>query len=297
MKPLRVILLLSVGLGVALFAGCEIVTEQLPAPLVKPANNVVINELFILPPPNSFAYHWIEFYNPTNGRIRMTNWTLGLRTKRFFIVSDTTGLIVKAFIQDSVARYYDVHLQDRTTITIDTTVIQFSSPFSIPAYNFMTIVSDAERMKNYTAWGSEGGVRIDLARFRFNGQPIFGFENFLFYRADSTQKDSLIRVFYNFTFENSDQIVLKDSMGVAIDVLRYGNYIYAGPPAVDYPNNRSLGPIVPYQSFARFAGAYTSGSGGNAVQGSSADDFYVTGVQIANTVPIPHWLSQAYKEQ
>jgi hypothetical protein len=296
MKALRFISLIYVGVMLTLFVGCEIATEQLPAPILKPANNVVINELFILPPPNPFAYHWIEFYNPTNNRIRMANWKLGLRTKRVFIATDTNRVIVKAFIQDSVAKYYDVPLQSLTTITIDTTVIRFSSNFSIPAYNFVTIVSDEERMLNYTAWGSPGGVQIDLARQNFNGQPIFGFENFLFFNADSTQKDSIISVFYNFTFGSSDQIVLKDSTGATIDVLRYGNYTFAGPPAVDYPNNRSLGPIVPYQSFARFAGAYTSGSGGNAAQGSSADDFYVTGVQIANTLPIPHWLSQAYKQ-
>jgi hypothetical protein len=291
MKALRVISLVYVGAMIMLFVGCEIVTEQPESRLLKPANSVVINELYILQPPSPFAHHWIEFYNPTNNRIRLANWTLRFRTKRFYLVTDTTGFIVKGFSQDTVAKYYDVPFQSRTTETRDTTVIRSSSNLSIPANNFMTIVSDAERMRNYTAWGSEGGVRIDLGGGGFNGQPVIGFERFTFFRADSTQMDSLIQVFYNFVFESSDQLVLKDSTGNTIDVLRYGNYTYSDVGTDPYPNHRSLGAIVPYQSFARFGGAYKTGPYGN-----SAEDFYVTGVQIANTIPIPHWLSQAYKQ-
>jgi hypothetical protein len=278
MKALRVISLMSVGAMLTFFMACEIVTEQPASRVLKPANGVVMNELYILPPPNPFAHHWIELYNPTNARVRLANWTLGFRTKRFFLVTDTTGVIVKGFLQDTVSKYYDVPFQSRTIVKIDTTVLRSTSNLSIPANNFMTIVSDEARMRNYTAWGSEGGVRIDLGGGGFNGQPVIGFERYTFFRADTTQIDSLIQVFYNFVFESSDQLVLKDSTGSTIDVLRYGNYTFSGVGADPYPNNRSLGSIVPYQSFARFGGAYKTGPYSN-----SAEDFYVTGVQI----PIP----------
>jgi hypothetical protein len=295
MKAQRVNSLLSIGFVAALFVGCEITTVPGPAPIVKPANNVVINELYILPPPNAYAHHWIEFYNPTSQGIRLSNWTLGFRTRRVFIATDTTGLIFKAFVQDSVATYYDVPFQSRNTVIIDTNVFRTSTNLTIPAFNFMTIVSDGERMKNFTAWGSEGGIRMDLGGGGFNGQPIIGFESYQFFINDSTQIDSLVQVFYIFSFQPSDQLVLKDSTGTVLDVFRYGNYTVTAPGSDPYPGNRSIGPIVPYQSFARFAGAYTSGSGGNAAQGSSADDFYITGVGVPYTIPIPHWLSQEYK--
>jgi hypothetical protein len=284
MKALRVISLLCVGVMVALFVGCEIVTEDPPGRILKPANNIVINEVFILPPPNSYAYHWIEFYNPTPNRIRIANWTLGFKTRRFFAATDTTGLLVKAFQADTVAKYYDVPFQFRSNETYGNTVYRSTSNMSIPAYNFMTIVSDEDRMKNYTQWGSEGGIRIN------QGFQI-GVEVSRFFQADSTRIDSLVYTYYQYVLENSDQLVLKDSAGTTIDVVRYGNYTYAGPGTDPYPDNHSLGPIVPYQSFARFGGAYKTGAYSN-----SAEDFYVTGVQIANTIPIPHWLSQAYKQ-
>jgi hypothetical protein len=296
MKTARIATIALVALAAVGFVGCELTTKPSDMSPARTASNIVINELFILPAPNPFAYQWIEFYNPTGSRIRMSNWTLGYRTKRVFIATDTTGLIVKAFAQDTVPTYYDVPFQSRSTIRIGTSVIQSSSSLSVPANNFMTIVSNEDRMKNYTGWGSEGGVRINLAGREFNGQPMIGNESFLFFRADTTQIDSVISVFYLFGFQNSDQIILKDSSGRAVDVMRYGNYTFTGPGTDPYPMNSSIGAIVPYQSFARFAGAYTSGGGGDASQGNTAQDFYITGVGVPNTVPIPHWLSQAHKQ-
>lgn len=271
MKTSRRIGLICAALVAGVFVGCEIVTQEPAGPgQVKPAHSVVINELFILPAPNQHPYRWVEFYNPTNQSVNISRWTLGFRTKETFIVYHVVDSVlqVKSFSQDSVARYHDVPLR-------------FIGGTRIPSYGFVTIVSDQQLMENYT-------TAITLPDPIEVGQTIF-FE-------DSVSVDSVVNALYEFNFQDSDQMVLKDTSGTVIDVIRYGNYVYTGSdPSLAFPNNQSLGPIVPYQSFARWAGAYTSGPNGDASQGSSAADFYVTGVQVANTRPIPQWLSQAFK--
>ncbi len=252
-----------------LFAGCEIITEEPPTPIYKPAKTVIINELFILAPPNQNPFRWIEFYNPTNRTINISKWTLGFKTKRTFIATDTLGQ-VKAFAQDLVPAYHDVPLRSF-----------LNSP--IQANRFLTLVSNRERMENYTA-------SITLPDPINQGDAIF-------LPQDTVAVDSIVLQFFDFIFQESDQLVLKDTSGTVVDVFRYGNYVFAGPGADPYPNNRSLGAIIPYQSFARFAGAYTSGASGDAALGNSAEDFYVTGqAPRTDTRPIPQWLSQLFKE-
>jgi len=268
------ILLCAIVFALISFVGCTIVTEEPPEPILRPANNVVINELFILPAPNQNPYQWIELYNPTSQSIRMVNWTLTFKTRRtqlvFRIMPDSTVQFV-LFQQDSVDTPRDVP-------------ILAGANFVLQGYSFLTLVDNDERLKNYTAYGGGNGKVVETG-------PSVGveIENLL----DSTLTEST----YEMRFRPTDQIVFRDSTGTVIDVIRYGSYVYSGPAPDPFPNNQSLGPIVEFQSFARFAGAYTSGANNNAASGSSATDFYVTGVlPRIDTRPIPHWLSQAFKQ-
>ena len=268
MKNSRLVFLFMVLLAVRVFTGCEIVTQEPPTPIVKPANNVVINELFILPAPNQNPFRWIEFYNPTNTSVNLGKWTLGYRTRRTVVAVDTNG-ITTGFSGDVTPVYHDVPLR-------------FLRKIPLGANGFITIASNVDLMENY--W-----TPVALPDPVDQGETVV-------MPTDTISVDSMVTTIYEFNFLESDQIVLKDSTGQTVDVVRYGNYIFPGPGSDPYPQNQSLGPIVPYQSYSRFAGAYTSGPGGNAALGNSAADFYVTGVQVLQTIPIPQWLSQAYKQ-
>jgi len=80
--------------------------------------------------------------------------------------------------------------------------------------------------------------------------------------------------------------VLKDPAGNVTDVVRYGNYQYAGPlPTDPYLENVSLGIMPRFQSFQRFANGYYTAN--------SANDFYVSSSQV---VPTPQWYSQLHKQ-
>jgi hypothetical protein len=269
---MRTILVASLFVLIGL-VGCTIVTEEPAEPILRPATSVVINELFILPSPNQNPFQWIELYNPTANPVRMVKWTLTFRTRRtkitFRIINDSTTQFI-SFQQDTVDAPRDVPIVAGTN-------------FVLQPYSFLTIVDNEERLKNYTAYGPGKGKVLE------SGPTLNAtVENLI----DSTITQST----YQLRYKTADQIILKDSTGAVKDVIRYGNYVYSGPGPDPFPNNQSLGVIVPYQSFARFAGAYTSGANNNAVAGNSATDFYVTGVQIPNTRPIPHWLSQAFKQ-
>ena len=253
------------------FEGCTIVTVEPPAPIVRPANNVVINELFLLPSSNQNPFQWIELYNPTARSIRMVNWTLTFQTRRTRIVSriinDTTFQFI-SFQQDTVDTPRDVP-------------INAGNNFVLKPYAFLTMVDNEDRLKNYTIYGPGAGLTLETG---------LSLNTTVTSLIDSTITQSI----YQMRYKPVDQMILKDSTGTVIDVIRYG--VFPRPTPDPFPNNQSLGVIVPYQSFARFAGGYTSGANNNAVTGNSATDFYVTGVQIPNTRPIPHWLSQAFKQ-
>lgn len=251
----------------AALSGCEIVSEPRPAPKLQPANNVVINELFVLPQSDPNYFFWIEFYNPTNNRVDISRWTLGFKTLGFVVAYNSSGFPIY-FSQDTVAQYHDVPLR------------MFRNN-SIGPNGFQTVVSDKQRMQNYTKWVG------DL-------EPVEQGATYAL-PPDTVTADSIVQAFYTFLLSGSDELVLKDNNGNVVDVVRYGNYVHQGG-ADPYPNNHSLGSIVPFQSYSRFGGAYTSGSGGNAALGSSAADFFVTGQgQYSTTVPTPQWLNQGYK--
>jgi Lamin Tail Domain len=267
MKKSALFTLLALGLMFTLVIGCEVVTENPPSPIYSPAHNVVINELFLLPPTNPNYFFWIEFYNPTSSLVQMSGWTLGLTTTQIYIAYDSTGFIRGAG-GDTIPTYHDVPLK-----------VLRNHPLS--PNGFQTIVSDIDRMQNYTGWVGSTDPLVQGTT--------------LFLEPDTVRVDSIVQVLFTFALNQSDQLVLKDSLGTVVDVVRYGNYTYSGGTD-PFPNNHSLGPIVPFQSYARFAGAYTSGPNGNAAAGNSANDFFVTGVApFATTVPTPQWINQGYK--
>ena len=307
MKKLQAIRLIASAILLSSLVGCEIVTENQPPPVLTSADNIVINELFILPPPSQNTYQWIELYNPTNRDIDITKWTLGFRTQRTtYALNRRLQSVTDVFYFDSSLTYHDVGLysilQVDTTYILGTsygtnagdTVRAHSDLFvfsrSIAAHSFLTYVNNENRMLTYTDWGPGGGDKII-------GQSWQEYEHDFWVATIDTggttyvQSDSSIFTTTVFSFQPAEQLVLKDSSGNTVDVMRYGGSAFQYPNPDPYPDNRALGAIVPYQSFARYAGAYKTGAYSN-----SASDFYVTGVQVALTRPIPHWLSQAHKQ-
>ncbi len=249
-------------LATFVLSACELQTPDPDLPKVNPANTLVINEVFTLPASNQRTYSWIEFYNPTRDTINTRGWTLSFTT---------TGLIAR-FAMDS--SFYEL-------------VQQGDGVYSVPlpqaivqGGEFLTIVNNEDRMLTYTEWGPGGGEK-EVVGEQINQLIVIA-------NPDTTRPDTATFYQLQFRFKTTDQFVLRNASGTVVDVVRYGNYTYSGPGADPYPTNKSIGLVPEYQSIARYNGAYKTGS--------SSDDFYITGVQIPLTRPIPHWLSQVYKK-
>jgi hypothetical protein len=237
--------------------GCELVTESTPQPQFRPANHVVINEVFTLPLTNQFTHSWVEFYNPTQSPVRVTFWTMSFATRQTLFVQDTAGTFRDFRVTDG---QFDVPLSPR------------HSSLVIPANGFLTIVNNEDRLLSFTEYGNGDG-------------PIVVGGTTIQLPPDTVRLDSIRNVSYVFQFQMSDQFVLKDSSGTIVDVFRYGNYTYTGPvtdPLLG-PSNVTKGVLPQWQSYARYAGAYFTGN--------SSTDFYITGTEVAQTRPIPHYFS------
>jgi hypothetical protein len=254
--------ILVLALTSLVFVACELQTQEPELPKVNPANTLVINEVFTLPSTNQRTYSWVEFYNPTKDTIRTRGYTLSFTT---------TGSVVR-FAMDS--SFYEILQQGDGVYTVPLPEVV------VRGGEFLTIVNNEDRMLTYTEWGPGGGAKLAV------GELINQF--IVVANPDTTRPDTATLYQVQFRFKTTDQLVLKNASGTAIDVVRYGNYAYAGPGSDPYPNNKSIGLVAEYQSIARFNGAYQTGN--------SSNDFYVTGVQIPLTRPIPHWLSQVYKK-
>jgi len=251
-----VLFLLAISLS-----SCELQTNTPDPPPPSATNHIVINEIFSLPPTNQNTFRWIEFYNPTNQPVSMKGWSFSFTTRRTVFTTDSAGNFT-GFEVDTVDKYYDVPIAPRGFLTV-------------PPSGFLTVVDDENRLENYTDYGPGQGTIL------VPGNTIF--------ITDTVTVDSIRTELYEFIFRSTDQLVLKDSLGIVVDVVRYGNYQWPGPgPDTIAAGNRSIGFLPEYQSFARFAGAFDTDD--------TINDFYVTGVQIPLTRPIPHWLSQAYKQ-
>jgi hypothetical protein len=153
---------------------------------------------------------------------------------------------------------------------------------------FFTIVSNLDRLRVFNTIGPGNGPSPESTPFLPINQASY-FDYALVLRDTVNprvdQPDTVLGYTYSFYLRQSDQIVLKDSLGRKVDVLRYGGYTYTGSGNDPYPEYKSIGTVPDFESVARYAGAYDSGN--------SATDFYITRPGLR---PIPHWLSQLYKK-
>lgn len=238
---------------------CELETEPQSTTHIAPANHIVINEFFSLTGSNAGSYCWIEFLNPTLQPIAMRGYSLGFTTIRSILVQDTSGNFIGASSDEG---YYEIKLQRNDSVIV-------------PPNGFLTVVSNEARLETFMDYGPANGPKIEVG-------------DVLSLPPDTAGVDSIVSVSFQFRFNPSDQVVLKDTAGNIVDVVRYGNYQYTGPetdPLLSQ-SNRSIGVIPNYQSIARFAGGYFTGN--------TANDFYITAqAPYIQTRPIPHYYSQA----
>jgi hypothetical protein len=174
---------------------------------------------------------------------------------------------------------------------------------------FLTLVNDIDRLRVYNTIGPGRGPEpasspfLPLTQNNVVYQLVLGRDTLpvslpsITYRAVTYQRDTLLlqtqrripdslyTYIFIFSLGQTGQIVLKDSVGNTVDVVRYGNYTFTGPGADPYPGNQSVGIVPEYESVARYAGAYDTRN--------SVNDFYITRPGLK---PIPHWLSQLYKK-
>jgi len=276
-------ILVSTLLGMAvLLGGCQLKTLTPDLPDLNPADHLVINEVFTLPLTHPTPYSWIEFYNPTADTIDLTGWTVSYSTYRLntaiTVSIDSLGNLLNIFINTTVDSFgvfdvpfaegvFDIPGQDEDTVKL--------APGGL-----FTIVSDEDRLLDHIEWGP-GDERFRRER------PVIQGALETFTVIDSS--DTLVTILatsksYPWFLPVSEQIVLKDPTGAVVDVVRYGDYHYAGPGADPYPSNVSIPMIPEFQSIQRWAGAYSTAN--------SADDFYFSSSSVVST---PQWYSLQQK--
>lgn len=263
--------------GPLVYVGCDFATEPPDPVQYRPASSVVINEVFTLPFTHPNFYSWIEFLNPTQDTVDLNGWTL---TQTCFRLTNTEFWLTVR-IDDSTS--------DRTLLGSQNFVPDglgvYDVPFSeghltlLPG-GLLTIVSNEGRLQDHTDWGP-GDTRLELERPILAG-PVSDIDTVLV-QGDSTYTTE-ISYSYAFFILPTEQLVLKNAAGQVVDVVRFGNYQYAGPGADPYPGNQSLGLIPEFESLARYAGGYFTGN--------TANDFFVTSTDVR---PIPQWYSQLYR--
>lgn len=264
--------------------GCDVQTEPGQSLPYAPANHLVINEVYTLPSSNPNTHSWIEIYNPTKTAVNIRFWTLSFTTNAFgatqltyykrsgsSIVVDT---VIIRFAQDTVGRFdFLFTIRDEEQI----------GPLMLGPGEFYTLVSNIERLRVYSSLGPGDGPEPKSTPFLI-GDPRFVVIPRDTVNPQLTVPDTISFFSGLFFLSQKEQIILKDSVGRVVDVVRYGNYIYAGPGNDPYPSNQGVGVVPDFESIARYAGAYTTDN--------SANDFYITRTGLR---PIPHWLSQLYK--
>lgn len=265
-----------------LHSGCELTTEDPASPNVRPASTLIINEVFTLPATNQRQHCWIELYNPRPDTVNLTGWSLefSARQYRFRYILDSTfnpRSFALLSVKDSVYR---------TVFGVTGGQLPGGLPgIRLNGFNFITIGSSESKIRDYTDLGPGEGPKYYASPFLGGELTGPGFVGTASIRLLPDTTYEAIIGFNEFMLKTTDQIVLRNAQDQVVDVVRYGNYTPTGTDP--YPNNKSLGMIPEFQSLARWAGAYYSGN--------TAADFYITGSQVAQTRPIPHWLSQAFK--
>ncbi len=312
----RLVTLLVGCSAIVFLTGCEVETLRQPPLSYPPANHMVINELYTLPVTHRNAHSWLELYNPTQQTINVQDWSLSYKTIRYrqvtLIYYDTirrpeARLFIRSITvsvtADTPATTYDVPLFRtapsipgvlyRFPIFAPDTIVPFTfsdtitTPLRIRPNQFLTLVSNLERLRVYNTIGPGEGPNPTSTPFLPAMNPLVRIavleRDTLRIRA--SRPDSIYSYIYDFYLQQTDQVVLKDSAGQTVDVVRYGNYAFTGPGPDPYPTYRSIGTIPMYESMARYAGAYDTKN--------TANDFYITREGLP---PIPHWLSQLYKK-
>ncbi len=228
-------------LAIMMSSGCDLktITPQLAA--TQNANHLVINEVFTLPESSMNPYSWLELFNPTQNRIGGLNrWTL------------TYTYHWKSALRDTMFR---------VTANLESAFPMYTIPDTLEPGQFLVLIGDSIHFYNHTNLGPGKGTATTFIPFATRADSNFGFRGALL-----------------FFLQESDELVLRDTSGVAVDVVRYGNYV---PPAPDlYPGNQSAGNIPEWSSLSRYAGAYATGN--------SANDFYI------ESKPIPMWYSELH---
>ncbi len=70
MKSFVYLFLISI-LIISIFSGCELFTDTPAKPQRPSGKDLIISEIFTIPPHQYYAYSWIEIYNPS---LRTLNW-------------------------------------------------------------------------------------------------------------------------------------------------------------------------------------------------------------------------------
>jgi len=303
---------------VFLMLGCQVETEQQPPLSYRPANHVVINEVYTLPTSNPNAHSWLEIFNPTSQTVDFKKWSISFRTRR---IAQKT-LIFYSFMRDTTRTppwYFTISqirlfFEGETTGTFDVPIVRAADsvqgyryrfptfapdtivPFKVPDTSrslrvgpnqFLTLVSNLERLRVYNTIGPGEGPEPRSTPLLPTDNPLVRLA--VLERDSARQRldrpDTVLSYIYDFYLSQKDQIVLKDSTGQAVDVVRYGNYVFQGPGPDPYPTYQSIGTVPVFESIARYAGGYDTKN--------TANDFYITRPGLR---PIPHWLSQLYKK-
>jgi hypothetical protein len=267
-------------------AGCELQTEDPELPILNPADNLVINEVFTLPLDHPVTYTWLELYNPTPDTINLTNWRISYETFRvrneYTVVLDSlfnfVEFVTQISVVDSVGRF-DVPIGEGLF------VVPGEDPdlVLLPPGGLFTLVNIEDRLLDHVQWGP-GDERFRRERQQFQDSLLS------FVIIPDTTQDTLITVMatvnsYGFFFEPSSQLILKDPSGTAVDVVRFGDYVYSGSEPDQWPENVSFGAIPEFQSIQRYAGGYSTGN--------TASDFYASSPDL---VPTPHFYNLVHKK-
>ena len=289
MAPRHALLFAACCTAVLWSAGCHLETDPYDPPqFPSRANSVVINEVFTLPLTDQNFYSWIELYNPTGAAVDLTGWTLELTTAK--IPSATVlykGIDVDTSLTPPETSVVYIGRDSIATgsLQVGRFPIQFAgqgTSSDLSPESFLVLVTNKERMLTFTAEGPGNGPETVSTPF-FLTDPETTRVAVLPDFSNIGIPDTVRFNIYPFFLLPTEELVLRDPSGTVRDVVRYGNY---QPPSPDpYPGNRSFGMINTFQSIARYAGGYRTGS--------TADDFYMTeGRQLP---PLPKYFSQRSK--
>ena len=268
-------------LGGFLLTGCEFETPPSDQRPVSRAKTVVINEVFTLPADYPTTYTWVEFLNPTSDTVDLSGWTLSFYTERILVFDvetrDSLGnLLFRIEYGEASTNYFGV---------FDAPLVgQREKPVRLPPNGLLTIVNNEDRMLDHINWGP-GDERFEQEKRNLLG-PVISADTIPF--SADTFRVAISREAFRFSVRPKDQLVLRDSTGKIVDVVRMGDSVYTNvfhdsvntSPRLS-SSNHSIGTVPIFESVTRYAGGYFSGN--------TANDFYITS---PTRPPIPQWYSQ-----